>query len=275
MKVSPPKPFSQNGFVTLQDQSFLENQRKAGKIAAKTLILLEQLIRQKTDKCLLELNDIARDYIISNNGIPTFKNYRNFPGDICISINRCLVHGIPSNYKLQDGDVVKFDLGVTINNAIADTAISIIYGKPKCDWHIKLVESTREALNKGIDSIAINKKVGVIGNAIYKYVKGNGFNVVTNYGGHAISSDKLGNAILHAAPFIDNKSDIDIGIRMQEGMSICLEPLVVMGDNSTKLDKDGWGVLTSSINSHFEHTLFIHKDYVENITDRISYENSI
>lgn len=220
-------------------------------------------MHNKTNLSLLELNNIAEKMIIEAGAIPTFKGYNNFPATLCISVNEQLVHGIPTSYKLQEGDVVKFDVGVTVDGAIADTAITCIYGLPKYDWHIKMLNATKEALDKGIAAIAIDKKIGVIGNAIYKSVKGNGFAVITNYGGHGLDWNTP-----HAPPFIDNKSDPSDGIRIQSGLSIAIEPMVVLNDTKNYRSADGWTVITNGIGCHMEHTVFVHSDHVEIITDR-------
>jgi methionyl aminopeptidase len=268
MKIISRESFDNNGFYQLQDLSFLNKQRKAGKIAVKTLNYLEILVKNKTNYSLIELNNIADNIITQEGGIPTFKGYKGFPAAVCISVNEQLVHGIPGDYKLQEGDVVTFDLGVTCDGAIADTAITCIYGYPKYDWHIKLLSATKEALDKGIKAIAVGKRIGVIGDAIYKSAKGNSFRVIEKYGGHAVSCDKNGNGILHAAPFISNKDDVSNGFRIQPGLILCLEPMLGVGDTSTVVDKDGWTVNTKSIFAHEEHTVFVHSDHVEIITDR-------
>lgn len=268
MRVMLKELFKENGFFQLHDNDWLIKQRIAGKIAAKALNNLETLVKNKTNYSLIELSNISENLITEAGGTPTFKGYKGFPASVCISINKQLVHGIPTDYHLQDGDIVKFDLGVTYEGAIVDTAITCIYGTPKHDWHIKIINATYEALDKGIAAIAVDKKLGVIGNAIYKSAKGNGFSVITKYGGHGISSDKDGNGILHANPFIENKSEINVGIRFQEGFSIAIEPLLV-GGNSTKTYIDKYGaVCCEDICAHFEHTVYVHKNYVEIITAR-------
>jgi methionyl aminopeptidase len=268
MKITSKEPFAQNGFFVLQDNTFLNNQRIAGKIAAKTLKHLESIILSKTDCTTMQLNNIAEQIIADNGGIPTFKGYKNFPASLCCSVNNQLVHGIPSDYKLQDGDMVSIDLGVTYNNAIADTALTCIYGSPKQDWHVKLISAANEALYKGINAISIGQHIGVIGNAIYKSVKGNGFNVITKYGGHGISTDSNGIGVLHAQPFIDNKADSEVGIRIQPGFSFALEPMLVNGLTDTYTATDGWTIMSRGISAHVEHTVFIHPDRVEIITER-------
>jgi methionyl aminopeptidase len=263
MRVALKESFRTNGFFQLQDNDWLLKQRRAGKIAAQTLNHLEKLVKNRTNLSMSELDKLAEAMIVSAGGIPTFKNYKGFPATVCISVNDQLVHGIPSSYVLKDGDIVTFDLGVTCDGAIADSAITCIFGTPKSDHHVKLVSATYEALDKGIAAIAVDKKLGVIGNAIYKSAKGNGFSVITKYGGHGLSWNAP-----HAPPFVNNRSEIDDGFRIQPGLVLAIEPMLVDGTTNTRTLSDGWTVVADGLCAHVEHSVFVHNDRVEVITDR-------
>ena len=255
--------FSSNTFVKLKGQDWLDRQRIAGKIAAKTLLLLEDLVRDKTTKSLVQLNEIAEQYIIDAGGIPTFKGYKEFPSGVCMSVNKQLVHGIPTDATLKDGDLISFDLGVTYDGAIADTAITCIFGRPKSDRHVSLVKATEDALMKGIEAIKVGNRLGCIGHAIFKHTKSQGFGIINNYGGHGLDWN-----IPHAAPFIYNKAEPNEDIRIQAGLVIAIEPMLVIGGSNTRTLDDGWTVVTDDIGSHFEHSIYVHEDHVEIITDR-------
>jgi methionyl aminopeptidase len=264
MRITVKDTFAINSLIKLKNNDWLVKQRQAGRIAAQTLKLLEQMVVDKTTKSLLELNQIAEEYIMSSGGIPTFAGYKGFPAGVCISVNKQLVHGIPTDYKLQDGDLVSFDLGVTFEGAIADTAITCIYGDPKSELHVKLIKATNESLMKGIEAIAVGKQLGCIGNAIYRCAKGYGYNVIYKYGGHGLTWDNP-----HCEPFVSNKSEINEGITIQPGLTIAVEPMLVENDTYTYIDKDGWTVwCPSGMSAHFEHSLYIHEDHVEIITKR-------
>ena len=269
MKAHLKDPFSINGFFVLHTNDWLEKQRVAGKLAAKVLSHLEKLVLEGTNYSLLELDAIAETMIRSEGAIPTFKGYKGFPGTLCTSVNNQLVHGVPTDYHLKDGDLVTFDVGVTVEGAIADTALTCIYGEPKHEWHVKMVKATYESLYNGIAAISVGKKLGVIGDAIYKSVKNNSFNVITKYGGHSLCWNEL-----HAAPFVDNKCDPTKGFIMQPGLVLCIEPMVVFGSTNTTVTNDGWTVLSNGVSAHAEHSVFIHEDHVEIITKRDN-ENSI
>lgn len=266
------EPFSSvaSGFFTLKNEDWLKKQRVAGKIAASTLSMLELCIKNKDTRSVLELNNVAEHMIEDAGGSCTFKGYKGFPTGVCISINKHLVHGIPNDYKLQEGDVISFDLGVTIEGAIADTAITCIYGNPKLELHTKLLKATEDSLMKGIAAVAVGKRLGCIGNAIYKSARGDGFAVVTKYGGHGLDWN-----IPHAAPFVENKAELDQGIRIQAGLAIAIEPMLVLNSPETRVLSDGWTVATNDIGAHFEHSIFVHPNHVEIITDRGLNENSI
>jgi methionyl aminopeptidase len=264
MRVNDNATFTTNELIVVKDQQWLDRQRIAGKVAAKTLLLLEGLVREKTVKSLQELSKIAEDFIVKNECKPTFLGYRGFPSSVCISVNRQLVHGIPSDYVLQEGDFVSFDLGTTYEGAIADTAITCIYGEPKLPQHAQIVRATEEALMNSIAAIKVGERLGIIGNAISRCARRYGFSVVSAYGGHGLEHEKP-----HAAPFVSNKSSPEEGIRIQAGMTLAIEPLFVLGNsNRTRVMDDGWTVVCDDLCSHHEHTIFVHEDRVEIITDR-------
>ncbi len=262
MKLMTNQVLAGNGLFKLKGNDWLVKQRVAGKACAAALNILERAVKSKTDMTLLELSMVAEEIIRAQGCTPTFKGYKGFPAAVCISVNHDLVHGIPTDYKLQEGDVVKFDLGATFEGAIADTAITCIYGEPK-PGHAKLVAACYESLMKGIQAIAVGKKLGVIGHAIHRSAKGNGYNVITDYGGHGLDWDRP-----HAPPFVENKSDPDKGFRIQPGLAIAIEPMLVPYDIKSKIADDGWTVVTKEIGTHFEHSVYVHEDRVEILTDR-------
>ncbi len=256
-------PISRTELITLHDSEWLERQRFAGLITAKCLKKSFDLISSKTSN--LSLKDIENEcelIIKENNCIATFKNYNNFPGSICASVDREIVHGIPNDYILQDGDIVKIDVGVTFERAIGDAALTVIYGQPKKPQHKELVLVCKKALDLAINSISVGKQLGIIGETIYRHARDTRFKVITEYGGHGIDED-----ILHAKPFVDNKSKNNIGVRIQPGMTFTIEPMFAIGDNKVKLADNNWTLLTKDMSAHFEHTLFIHEDNTEILTE--------
>lgn len=249
--------------VELKDQIWLGNQRIAGRAVAEILSTSKRLICDQTPNLnLLSLQEEAEMILKKHQCIATFEGYKGFPGKLCLSVNRELVHGIPHDYLIQPGDVVKVDVGATYNGAIADAAITAIYGEAKSKQHIELIDICEKSLLEAIGQIQVGKQIGCIGNAIYKYVTSKSrFGVVTEYGGHGINEGKP-----HSPPFVANKSQSNVGIRIQPGMTLAIEPMISVGDPKTKVLSDGWTVVTENINAHFEHTIFVHESVTEIIT---------
>lgn len=266
MRMNAPKElFSDNSLIRLKGQDWLEKQRVAGRVAAETLLLLANAVKTGQQLNLLQLNQIAEEYITKHTDCTcTFKGYKGFPAGVCISVNKELVHGIPKDYDLQDGDLVSFDLGVTYKGAIADTALTVLVGPQDANskqW--KLLDATYQSLMAGIYAIKVGSRLGVIGEAISKYAKATGFGLINNYGGHGLDWNTP-----HAPPFVENKSDSGRGIRITPGLAIAIEPMLVLGSTTTTTLSDGWTVATPDLGAHFEHSVFVHEDHIEIITDR-------
>lgn len=263
MRHSNNSTFNRNGLFSLKDKNWLDKQRIAGRIAAEALVQLEDYVKGNTFHSMATHVDLIEKFILKEGGEPTFKGYKGFPAAVCVSINKQLVHGIPDDTVLDHGDVVSFDLGVTYQGAIADTALTCIMdGKPNAT-HEKLVKATEECLMKGIEAIQVGNRLGCIGHAISKCAKGYGFGLINNYGGHGLDWN-----VPHAPPFIANKADLNEGIRIQPGLVIAIEPMLVIGSTTTRVAADGWTVMVDDVSAHFEHSIFVHEDHVEIITDR-------
>lgn len=249
--------------IILKDEEWLIKQRIAGKTVAGILKTIRELLTSKTPNLnLLDLEAEADQQLAAAHCLPTFKGYKGFPSSICLSVNKQLVHGIPKNYLIQNGDVVKFDLGATFEGVIADAAETAIYGEPKSFQHIQLLETCKKSLEQAIQSVSVGKQLGCIGYAIHRYVtKSSRFGIINNYGGHGININQP-----HAPPFVFNKTNFNEGPRIQTGLTIAIEPMLTIGEAKTKLDEDGWTVWTPDINAHFEHSIYVHSDRVEIIT---------
>lgn|SRR5574337_624683 len=266
MRLNAPKElFTNNSLIRLKDKNWLDKQRVAGRIAAETLLLLADNVKTGKQLNLLQLNQMGEEYITKHTDCTcTFKGYKGFPAGVCISVNKELVHGIPKDYNLKDGDLVSFDLGVTYQSAIADTALTVLVGQQDATTkQYKLLDATYQALMAGIHAIKVGSHLGVIGDAIYNSAKPTGFGIINNYGGHGLDWD-----VPHAPPFVENKSTRDKGIRIQPGLAIAIEPMLVLGSINTSTLNDGWTVVTPDLSAHFEHSVFVHEDHVEIITDR-------
>ena len=254
-------------FIPLKGEDWLTKQQLAGKAVATCLKTCKDIIESNSGYTLKELEADCMVILNRFNCTPTFKDYKGFPGAICTSVNKQVVHGIPTNYKIKEGDLVTVDLGATFEGAIADAAITAIAGTAKDPEHERLLKICKEALDKAIASIEIGKNLGCIGSTIHQHTRSSGFKLITLYGGHGIDWNKP-----HSSPFVPNKAYKHDGIRIQPGLAIAIEPMLTIGSNKTKTLDDGWTVVTAGINCHWEHSVFIGEDKVHIITD---WENII
>jgi len=243
---------SREDLVRLHDEDWLRRQKIAGKIVSHVLRNFADTVRSKPED--LSLKQLERDalaYIRSVDCTPTFLGYHGFPGVVCLSVNQGLVHGIPTDYVLQDGDVVTMDVGVTYEGAIGDAAFTCVYGTAKSDEVIRMLKACQGALDAAVGLVEVGKHLGLIGHTISQEARRTGYGLVTLYGGHGLDYDKP-----HASPFVANRSQAFEGIRMQPGLAIAIEPMFVMGqDSATKVLEDGWTVEAQDVGCHFEHSI--------------------
>lgn len=257
-----------NQLINLKNKKWLDRQRHAGKCVSAVLKSCSDQIQNEKTLTLRDLEQEALRIIKQHECIPTFLNYKSsmaktpFPSAICASINQEVVHGIVRDYTLKNGDVISIDLGATYEGAIADAAYTFIYGTANKTIY-DMLTTCQKALMAGIAAAKPGHHLGAIGDAIYKTVKNTQFGLITNYGGHGIDYNKA-----HAEPFVSNKSSKNDGIRLQSGMSIAIEPMLVFGKNTTtNVKSDGWTVIAPDISCHFEHSIFIKEDETEIITE--------
>lgn len=247
----------QGEVVILKDALWMKRQKHAGSVVAKSHKEIYQMIKGMSKGLTLKQIGEAVDEIIRKNEcIPTFLGYNGFPSVICASLNKELVHGFTRDIELQPGDVVKIDIGATYEGAIGDCAVTYIYGKPKSLKVMEMLLACQQSLHDAIAVVKPGNRLGEIGKAIWKRSKESGFGVITDFGGHGINYDKL-----HAQPFVSNKGTSDTGVVMEPGLSIAIEPMFVLGNNTnTKLLKDKWTVVTKDVGCHFEHSVTIDED---------------
>lgn len=238
--------------------------RESCKIVAETLRLLANNIHPGISTKELDL--IAEEYILSNNAKAAFKGYSqagsfDFPASVCISIDNEVVHGIPSDRKLKEGEIVSIDVGVLKNGYYGDAAISIAVGEISAEKK-KLLEVTERSLYEGIEQAKVNNHLHDISFAVQKYVESNGFSVVRDLCGHGVGK------FLHEDPPVPNFGVRGTGPKLRSGMTLAIEPMVNAGTYKIKTDKDGWTVLTADglPSAHFEHTVLISNGSPEILT---------
>ena len=233
---------------------------RAGRIASETLQILGRHL--KVGVTTGELDRIAKDFIIGNGATPAFKDYRGFPASICTSINNVIVHGIPEKKTaLEDGDIISIDVGTKLNGYFADSAYTFSIGRID-DSTKKLIAVTKEALYRGIEKVRPGNRLGDLSYCIQSFVESNGFSVVRDFVGHGVGYD------IHEDPEVPNFGQPKVGVRLEEGMVLAIEPMVNEGSYRTKVDDDGWAVLTQddSLSCHFEHTVSVTKKGPEILT---------
>jgi methionyl aminopeptidase len=227
---------------------------------AKTLVLLEEKIKPgvKTK----ELDRLAEDFIRSQGAYPAFKGYRGFPASICISIDNEVVHGIPGERVIEEGQVISVDIGVLKDSFYADGAFTFAVG-PISDQAKRLIKVTQEALERGLKFAKEGKFLSDISYAIQSFVEKNGFSVVRDLVGHGIGMN------MHEEPQIPNFGPPGQGPILKKGMVLAIEPMVNVGSFEIETKKDNWTIITKdgSLSAHFEHTVAVTENGAMILTD--------
>jgi methionyl aminopeptidase len=241
--------------IYIKTQKEIDFIKESCRIVAETLRLVKSNV--KVGVTTIELDRIAEDYIKSNNAIPAFKGYSQgglpgFPGSVCTSINDAVVHGIPGQVKLEEGDIISLDVGVLKKNYYGDAAITVAVGKIS-DEKKKLLEVTEKSLQLGIEQAKNGNRVHDISAAVQDYVEQNGFSIVRDLCGHGVGK------FLHEDPAVPNFGKRGTGSKLKRGMTIAIEPMVNAGGYEVITSPDGWTVITAdgSPSAHFEHTILI------------------
>jgi methionyl aminopeptidase len=239
-----------NPVIILKSSREIEHLKKSNSIVAEVFQELRgAVVPGITTK---ELDHLAEKAILSKGAIPAFKGYRGFPATLCISINEEVVHGIPSQRRLKEGDIVSLDVGVNLNGYFGDAAITLPVGEVD-DAARRLLDVTEKALYIGIEQAKIGNRLFDISYAIQAWVEAQRFSVVRDFVGHGIGKS------LHEEPQIPNFGSPHQGPRLEKGMAFALEPMVNEGTFEVRILSDGWTVVTadSKRSAHFEHTIAI------------------
>lgn len=238
----------------IKSASEIAKMKESGRIVARTLRLCaETIVAGKTTPN--QLDQLADRLIREEGGVPSFLGYRGYPAATCISVNNVVVHGIPTDDPLKEGDIISLDFGVVKNGWHADGAWTFAVGTISADAQ-KLMNVTRESLLQGIAKARPGNTIGDIGHAVQKYVESHGFGVVRDLVGHGIGQ-KLHDEP-HNVPMFGKPGK---GEKLREGMCICIEPMINQGTHKVNTLKDGWTVVTGDdkLSAHFEHTVAITK----------------
>ncbi len=236
--------------IEIKSAKQLEKMRIAGAIAASALAAAGRKVAQGvTTK---ELDDFIKKYIISRGATPTFLGYGGFPGAACISVNDEVIHGIPGSKKLQNGDIVKIDVGATYEGYVGDCANTFAVGEIS-DEAKRLIQVTQQSFYEGMKYARVGNRVSDISHAIGTYVESQGFSVVRDFVGHGVGSK------LHEEPEVPNFGIPGKGARLCAGMTLAVEPMVNAGTFPVKILSDGWTVKTrdGKLSAHYENSIAI------------------
>ena len=241
--------------ITIKSPREIELMRQAGRVTAGARTIAREAIRAGIST--KQIDKLVHDYIVKSGAIPTFLGYDGFPASTCISINEEVIHGIPGKRTVRNGDIVSIDVGATLNGFVGDCAGTYPCGEVNEEAK-KLIEVTRQSFFEGIKFAKVGYRVSDIGAAIQDYVESHGFSVVRDFVGHGVGRE------MHEEPEVPNfRPDRRIGHRgnprLQEGMTIAVEPMVIAGDWEIEILDNDWTVVSSdgTLAAHYENTIVI------------------
>lgn len=245
--------------ISIKSDADIRVMRQAGRIVATVLEVLK--LQLKPGMRTKELDAIAAKEVARLGATPSFKGYRGYPASICASLNDEVVHGIPGNRVLKEGDIISLDFGAILDGFQGDAAITVGVGKITPEAR-KLIETTDGALKAAIAAVRPGVRLGDVGATIQQYAESRGYSVVREYTGHGIGRE------MHEEPLVPNFGEPGTGPVLQKGMTIAIEPMVNVGDWRTKVGANRWTVSTvdGSLSAHFEHTVAVTHGAAEVLT---------
>ena len=241
--------------IFLKTADEIELLRQANLLVGRTLAEVAKIIEPGVTT--RQLDKVAEEFIRNNGAIPTFKGYPNhentpFPGSICASVNDVVVHGIPNDVPLKEGDIISVDCGTFLNGFCGDSCYTFMVGEVDEETR-KLLQVTKESLYKGIEQAIHGKRLGDVGSAVQTHCEQNGFGVVREFVGHGIGRN------MHESPEVPNYGKKGNGLQLREGMCIAIEPMITLGKRQIFMERDGWTVRTRDRKNaaHVEHTIAV------------------
>lgn len=245
--------------IYLKTAAEIEKMRGAADLVSRTLGEVARWVAPGVTT--LRLDTIAREFILDNGGKPSCLGYQGFPGTLCVEVNETVVHGFPSAYALQEGDIVGLDCVVELDGYHGDSCYTFAVGDIS-EQVARLLEVTRESLYKGIEAAKAGKRIGDISNAVQTYCERHGYSVVREMCGHGIGKS------MHEDPEVPNYGRRGIGPVLKPGMVIAIEPMINLGSKNIVIGGDGWQCRTRDRrpSAHYEHTVAIHEEGPEILT---------
>ncbi len=252
--------------IVIKSEREIELMRRAGEIVYETHQLLKKRIR--VGITTEELDKIAYDYILSCDATPSFKGYGGFPSTLCVSVNDTVVHGIPSNYSLKDGDIISVDIGAYYQGYHGDSAWTYEVGNVNSETK-RLMELTEQALFIGLEQVKPGNRIGDISAAIEEFATQHNLGIVKELTGHGIGSK------LHEDPHIPNFGRRGTGAKLKAGMTLAIEPMLNLGTANIVMLDDGWTIKTADKknSAHYEHTIVVTDDGYDILTTKMEETN--
>jgi methionyl aminopeptidase len=245
--------------IRIKNEKEIAGIRESGRLLAQTLEELKKLVAEGITT--RELDAFARSHIESHGGTPAFLGYMNYPASLCLSLNNQVIHGIPGPRKLRKGDILSIDIGVERNGYFSDAAVTVPVGETSRKRE-KLMQVTRECLERGIQQAMAGNRVSDISRAVYEHAVAHSCGVVREYCGHGTGF------AMHEDPQVPNYVGAGPNPRLKEGMVLAIEPMINAGTGDIELMDDGWTVVTAdgADSAHFEHTVAVFHDRMEILT---------
>ena len=255
--------------ISIKSEREIELMRKAGMLVSKMHKYIKPYIKEGiTTK---ELDNLCEKFILDNGGSPTCKGYEGYPTALCTSVNDMVVHGIPDNYRLKNGDIITIDVVIGYKGYQGDAAWTYAVGEID-DEKKYLMEHTEEAVNEGIKMVKPGNRIGDMSNAVEMYATKYKLGIVRELCGHGIGTD------MHEDPDVPNYGRPGTGPLLKEGMVICIEPMLTFGKRDIYIDENNdWTVITQDGKpaAHYEHTVLVTKDGYEILTPRLDEEKNV
>ncbi|MES2702736.1 MAG: type I methionyl aminopeptidase [Bacteroidota bacterium] len=252
--------------IYIRSKEEIEIIRKSALMVSATLTEVAKFL--KPGITTLSIDKMAEAFIRDNGGVPSFKGYHGFPASLCISVNEVVVHGIPNDYELKDGDIISVDCGVYMNSYHGDSAYTFAIGNVRSEV-LDLLKVTKESLYKGVAQACDNNRVGDISHAVEHYTnKIHGYGVVRELVGHGVGKN------LHEDPQVPNNGRRGDGKKIKDGMVLAIEPMINLGTREVETLKDGWTVVTRDRkpSAHFEHTTAVKRGKGEPLSTFVTIE---
>lgn len=254
--------------IRIKTDEEVELIRESSLLVGRTLAKVAALI--KPGATTLQLDAVAEEFIRDNGAEPGFKGYGGFPNTLCASLNEAVVHGIPNDRPLENGDVISLDCGVLKNGFYGDSAYTFEVGDVAPEIQ-KLLSVTKECLTLAIEQAVTGKRIGDIGAAVQTHAEANGFGVVRELVGHGLGRE------LHEAPEVPNYGRRGNGPRLVDGMVLAIEPMINLGTREVLTDEDGWTIVTKDrlVSAHFEHDIVVREGQADVLSSFVEIEKVI